>query len=480
MDSLLKKNLVFNLLGNLAKIICPFLAFSYASYRLQDVGIGRIEFSNSIVAFFILFANLGIGTYGLREAAKIRMEKDKLSRFCTEMLLINLLSAAISYALFVAMIFHTDSLFPYQGLLLIYSLQILVAPFNFEWLCSALEDYKYITIRGIIIQIIHLAISVLAVDRYGDEWKYVMISVLATVLTNFCNTYHVHRRIKLIFHGLQLRKHTKPILILFARTLSVSIYANLDSIMLGIMAGDSAVGRYSVAVRLNKAVIPLITSLGAVFIPRLSFLAECADREAHGKIMDKAFQICMILSFPIACGMMLLSSEIIQMVSGEAFQEASMTMKIISPVIVLIPFTTVVNDQILVPLREDTKVLLSTIMGAFTNVIANAILIPFLKENGAAIGTLVAETAVLAVCSYNAKAFIKWSTIIKNILTFSISSLLMACGVKLIKTIPSLNDIKIIFFSVAGGASIYTICLILLKNDLILDIIRQLKKGVSQ
>lgn len=44
-------------------------------------GIGKVNFANSVVSYFALIASLGIGTYGIRESAKIRNNKEEFSQF---------------------------------------------------------------------------------------------------------------------------------------------------------------------------------------------------------------------------------------------------------------------------------------------------------------------------------------------------------------------------------------------------------------
>ena len=62
----------------------------------------------------------------------------------------------------------------------------------------------------------------------------------------------------------------KPILILFAQVVAVNIYTNLDNVMLGFMKTDLDVGLYAAAVKVKTILTSLVTSLGAVLLPRLS------------------------------------------------------------------------------------------------------------------------------------------------------------------------------------------------------------------
>ena len=60
----IKKNYIFNLIYQIVLVVTPLIIIPYLSRVLNADGIGRVSFAESVVSFFILFANLGIGTYG--------------------------------------------------------------------------------------------------------------------------------------------------------------------------------------------------------------------------------------------------------------------------------------------------------------------------------------------------------------------------------------------------------------------------------
>ena len=86
----LKKNAFFNVINTLMKLLFPLITFPYASRILLPDGIGKVNFANSVISYFALIASLGIGTYGIRESAKIRNNKEEFSQFFIEIFTINI------------------------------------------------------------------------------------------------------------------------------------------------------------------------------------------------------------------------------------------------------------------------------------------------------------------------------------------------------------------------------------------------------
>ena len=87
----------------------------------------------------------------------------------------------------------------------------------------------------------------------------------------------------------------------------------------------------------------------------------------------------------------------IYLLSGKAFEASILPMQLIMPTLVLIGLTNIMGIQILVPTGREKQVLFSEIVGAVVNVVVNSLLIPQMGAAGAAIGTVLAELAVLVV-----------------------------------------------------------------------------------
>ena len=71
----LKINAIFSFVKAFMNLAFPIITFPYASRILLPEGIGKVNFANSIISYFGIIASLGISTYGIREASKIKNDK---------------------------------------------------------------------------------------------------------------------------------------------------------------------------------------------------------------------------------------------------------------------------------------------------------------------------------------------------------------------------------------------------------------------
>jgi len=141
----IKVNMILNAIKGLMSIFFPLISFPYVSKVLGVDNIGRYNFANSIISYFILLAGLGINTYAIREGARLREKENEFKQFANEMFSINILSTIISYVLFALLLIIVPKFQCYKTLLIILSLQIIFKTIGIEWIYSIYEDYAYIT-----------------------------------------------------------------------------------------------------------------------------------------------------------------------------------------------------------------------------------------------------------------------------------------------------------------------------------------------
>ncbi|MGL4865088.1 MAG: flippase [Cetobacterium sp.] len=471
----LKSNFIFNIFRIITNLLFPIITFPYVSRVLNPEGIGKVTFTNSISEYFLMFASLGIPLYGIREVAKVRDNKEKLEKSTSEIFILNLVTTII------ITIFYFGALYlGYLGkekyLLEIMSLNIFLTFLGVEWFYQGIEEYKYITIRSIIFRMIALVLIFTLVKTKDDYVIYGAITILSTVGSNILNFLKLKTFTKLSFKNLNIKRHLKPILTIFSMNMAISIYTNLDNVMLGYRSTEASVGLYSSGIKLVKLVLGIVTSLGAVMLPRISNYIHNGMENELKNLLDKAFKFIILLSLPCFLGLYLTSEEIILIFSGEGFKNAILTMQYLTPIIIFIAMSNFIGIQILYPRGEERKVLISVIVGAIVNFSLNWILIPRYAQNGAAISTTIAEGLVLLVqiiLGYKYLKFIKFNfEFFKAVIaTIFMGIMIITFNKYYIGNIYLSLLVKLLI----GGGS-YLIALIVLKDKFIYEIFNKILK----
>ena len=396
--SSIKKNFIMNIILTMSSFIFPIITFPYISRVLLPAGTGKINFATSVTSYFLMIAQLGVPSYGIRACAKIRENKEELTRTAHELLIINVIMSAAAYILFFAAIAIVPKFREEKTLFIVTGLTIGLTAIGMEWLYKALEQYTYITVRSVIFKLIALAAMFMLVHTETDYVIYGGITIFASSASSVLNLINAHKYIGFKPVGnYDFKRHLKPILVFFAMACATTIYTNLDNVMLGFMTTNTDVGYYGAAIKIKIVLVSVVTSLGAVLLPRASYYVEHGNMEEFKRITSKAMNFVFLFATPLTVYFIMFAKSGIMVLSGEAFAGAIVPMQVIMPTLLLIGMTNIMGIQILVPTGREKVVLQSEIAGAIVDIIINAILIPSMKATGAAIGTLIAEIVVLAV-----------------------------------------------------------------------------------
>uniref|UniRef100_UPI004056FDF5 flippase n=1 Tax=Agathobacter sp. TaxID=2021311 RepID=UPI004056FDF5 len=394
----IKLNFIMNIILTMSNFIFPFITFPYICRVLEPIGYGKVSSAVAFINIFNMFAQLGIPTYGVRACAKVRDDKEKLTRVAHELLIINLIMNVFVYiALFGAIMFLPE-IREEKTLYFIVSSTILLTSIGMEWIYKALEQYTYITVRSLVFKVVALVFMFLFVREQSDYIIYGGITIFAASASNIFNLINVRKYIDLKpVGGYEFGKHIKAVAIFFAMACATTIYTNLDSVMLKFMTSDTEVGYYNAAVKLKGILVSIVTSLGTVLLPRATYYVENGLVDEFKRISTKALNFVFLFSTPIMVFFIIFAREGILFFSGEDYLTSVPAMQIIMPTLLLIGITNILGIQILIPLGKEKVVLWSEIAGAIVDIIANAILIPHFASAGAAMGTLLAEFVVFVV-----------------------------------------------------------------------------------
>ena len=387
-----------NALLTISSFIFPLITFPYVSRILLPEGTGKVSFVTSVVTYFSMFAQLGIPTYGIRACAKVRDDKEALSRTVHELLFINWIMSLLAYGVFGICLVTVPKFREEKPLFLIISLTILLNAIGMEWLYKGLEQYTYITVRSLIFKVIALFAMLGLIHKKEDYVIYGALTIFAASASNIFNFINAHKYIRIRPVGNYcVRQHLKPVLVFFAMSCATVIYTNLDTVMLGFMKSDVDVGYYNAAVKIKAVLLGVVTSLGAVLLPRASYYIEQGMHERFLALSKKAIEFVFLMASPLTVYFILYAREGVFFLSGSAYGGAILPMQIIMPTLLWIGLTNIMGIQMLVPLGREKIVLYSEVAGALVDLWVNVMLIPRMASAGAAIGTLAAEMVVWIV-----------------------------------------------------------------------------------
>lgn len=474
----LKVNMVLNGIKGCLSVIFPLITLPYVSRVLGVEEIGKYNFSVSVVSYFALLAGLGINTYAIREGARIRDDEKAVSDFASEMYTINFTSTVVSYLALILLVLAVPRFHEVKYVIFILSIQIILTTFGVEWIYSIFEDYLFITLRTIIIQLISLALIFLIVRSQNDINKYALVSVVACAGTNVFNRIHSKNYCKVkLKPGVEWKKHIKPILILFAMQATITIYVSSDTTMLGFINGNHEVGIYSISTKIYNVVNQIMASVITVSIPRISALVGKGEREAVNKTASDVYSIIWTIALPAMMGLILLRRQIILTISTPDFIAATSSLTILSFALLMCLGAYFWGQAVLLPMRREKTVFHITVFSACLNVGLNFILLPKWGQNAAAFTTLLSEGSSFLLCYLNGRKEVKLQGVVSDFIKTCIGCVVMlAVDVPLMKYISSLSKYAVLLIVFAVSVIVYFAVEIALKNSSLKGLKRLIRK----
>lgn len=399
---MIKRNLIYNSLLSVSQILFPLIIFPYTFKILQPDGIGLVSFADSLSQYLISFAAIGIPIYGVIETAKVRKDPERLSKLFSELLLIQLVLSAAICLIYICLIFTVPKLAEHKLLYFIGCGILLTNVLAVEWFFQGIERFSYITIRTILIRILFIVLIFVLVKKKSDFVLYFGLTFLTALLNGIVNFSYACREVKLRISGLSIRRHLKPLIHIFFSNVAISVYILLDTVILGFLADDAAVGYYSTAVKICKIPLAFMTALSTVLIPRISASFSSGDREYVKVLVQKSFSYIVLLAIPIGVGLMLLAPEIILLLANPRFLPAVPVIRVMAPLTLVIGLSNLFGMQILTSMGKEKLTLYAVSIGMILSVVLNLILIPRFSYMGAAWTTLLTEALVTVVAAWYA------------------------------------------------------------------------------
>lgn len=472
----LAKNAILNVIKTISSLIFPLITFPYISRILGVENLGAYNFSTSIISYFSLIAGLGISTYAIREGARYREDKTKLSLFSSEVFTINVISTILSYILMIICILVFDELKKYVSVILVLSVSIVFNTLGCEWIYNIYEDFKYITIRSIAFQFVSLILLFLFVKDSNDLIVYSIITVIANSGANIVNIIARKKYLKIgLAFNKNVKRHLIPILFLFANSVATTIYINSDMTIVGIISGDYYTGLYSVATKIYSVVKTLLGAIIVVSIPHLVSLIGKKNIEGYRNTASGILNVLLSFCVPLMIGIFCISKYIILLLSGEEYVAATTSLQILSFALLFSIISWYYTSCVLIPFRKEKIVLAATTCSAIVNVVLNLILVPKFNINASAFTTLLAELISAIICYIYGRKYTQYKPSINIMMSILIGSIGIYTVCYIISRIFS-STVIIITTSIVFSAIVYAIILILFKNPTLSILIRLIKQ----
>lgn len=471
-----KKNFFYSTILTGANYIFPFITYPYVSRVLGVTNIGVCNFVDSIVHYFILFSMLGMGTVGIREIAKWRNDKERLSNAFNSLLALNTLTTTIGLLIYIVAIFTIPKLQEYRHLMWVGAFKLIFNYLLIEWAYKGLEEFKYITLRTLFVRVLYVVSVFIFIKDINDYDVYYYLGAGIVVVNALINVIHVRKFVRWSWRHIDFRPYLSSVFILGLYAVLTSMYTSFNIAYLGFVTDDTQVGYYATATKLYNILLAVFTALTGVLMPRMSYLVSEGKMDEFRAKLTKSLDALFAFTLPTILLSTVYAPEIIRIVSGAGYEGAIVPMRIVMPLMLVIGYEQILVIQTLSPLRADKKIFFNSVLGAAVGILSNILLVGTYQATGSAIVWILSELVVLVAAQIQVKKLIGINfpfAKLGNSILWHLPLVLIVCLVHATGT--SITQMFLM------ALLTFCYCLILqvfiLKNSVVLSIVSKLTRG---
>ena len=476
----IKRNAVYNSIKSIMQFLFPLITYPYATRVLGATNLGKVSYGLSIISYFSLVAVFGVSSYAIKECAAIRDDRKEFDQKASELFSFSIITTVVAMILLLLATLFIDKFRPYGVLLAIQSLQIVFTTLGVDWVNIVVDDYKYITLRSIIINVLNIIILFAFVRSKNDYYVYAFLSVSTVVFVGLMNFVYIRKYVKLSLKFTKdLKEHFKKMIPFAINDFSVAIYVSADVTLIGWLKGDYYVGIYAVAVKIYTVVKSLFIAIYSVTLPSLIYNASRDDKKSFKEILSQTTSYFMLLGFPATAGLFLFAPQVVEFIGGEEYMDAVVSMRFLAIALLFAIFGGIITRCINIPLGYEKVNSKVSTFAALENIVLNIPMIIIFYEKGAAFTTMLAEASVLGICTY---VLVKERVDIKGIVNFDYLGQAIGGCLWIFFVYLFVNRFDMFFLiqlilgiimSVAG----YVAIMFLYKNELLLEIVKKIQRG---
>lgn len=469
------KNALYQGVFQVLSVLLPLITVPIVSHRIGPNGLGLFNYSNSIVNYFVLFAGLGIVSYGVREIAAVRDNLEMMKQTFWELEWFNIVFSLIATVVYIILSFFLSNSWIYHIQLLI----MLGTVLDISWFFAGIEDFKLVSLVSIFVKLVSFFLIIIYIQSSEDLPFYVMIVSMSSLLSQ-CVFWPIAIK-KIGFRVIPIKKafrHFRGALSFFTGRIASTVYTNLNKTLLGLLTSVSMVAYFSNSVLIINVIVTMLTTIDTVLLPRMTNMVSNNEEDSMILLLKKSIHLELFLTIPMMFGLIAIAPKFVFWFFGVKFLMVEQLLIWMSILLVIIPLSSAVVRQYLMPKGKMKEYNYSMLYSALVSIILDIILIPLIGIFGAVVATLVAEFLVSGIRVYYLVRDTDFNFDYVELVKYVISGILMLITVRFV-TNSMTPTMLTTLLQVLLGATSYVLVLILSKSKLIIYFLYILRRKLN-
>lgn len=386
----------------------PLIALPYLVRVLGVTDYGLYIFVGVMISYFGLVCDYGFNLTGTRDISLNKNNKDKVQLIFSKIIIIKTVALIITTFIFILLSIYSKHV-QENFILYICTFSLLLGQTYFPaWFFQGIEDFKLIAILNCVSRTIFTIMIFITVKQPSDAYLVALMNSLGTltvtIMALFIITYKYKIRIIKVDMN-SVMSYAKKSFFVFMAQMKISLFSSANIVILGLISGPTAVGYFSAAEKLMRALAQIQIPLLSALFPKMSY--ELKNHNEKSIRLIKKILIAGTVFYALVCGLFFIAAEsIIKVLFGEQFGPSVLPLQIILICPLLIFQNNIFGTQLLLNLGKEKIYLLVVSVTGIINLILAFILTEKYNFIGTSISLLISEICVVLGMFYFSKDYI--------------------------------------------------------------------------
>ncbi|MDR1919364.1 MAG: oligosaccharide flippase family protein [Tannerellaceae bacterium] len=300
--------------------LMPLLTFPFLFRVLGVEYWGLVSFGYTVTQYFVIFTDFGFNLSATKYISTHRDRPQAINRYLNSAFICRFLLAAMSFLLLLLLCLLFDK-FKQESRFFISYFGIVIGNMLFPmWYFQGMEKMKYITVFNIVAKSVSFIPFFIFIREPED---YVLVPVfysIGFILAGLISVYIIYfkERMKWFIPALKdIRFAFSDSFTYFLSRLSVSMFTNINTFVIGLVCGNTAVGYYAAAEKLYQAYNQLLIPFTGVLFPHIA-------KTHNVPFFKRVLKRIVPANTALLVAILLCSSWIIWIVYGESAEAGSL------------------------------------------------------------------------------------------------------------------------------------------------------------
>jgi polysaccharide transporter, PST family len=398
----LRKNIAALFAVQMASYAAPLVTLPWLTRVLGPSNFGRLSFCVAVTSYFVLFADYGFNLSATRQIAMHSDDRAGRSRVFWNTITVKALLAAAGFPILILLTLCGPRFQEERTLLLINYLTVLGTVLTPTWYFMGTERQAILSGIAIAVRVLSIPAIFLLVRSSKDVLIAALIPSGMTVVGGILCLVVLMRDKQLD----RVRVDRADLIAvvrdgwhLFVSTASISLYQATNTVVLGLVAGNAAVGHYSAAEKVVQACQGLLAPIGQSVYPRVSRLM-LESRAAAFALIRRILRIQGSVALAMSVLLFVLAPPLIRLLYGPGYEETISVLRWLAALPFLVGLSNVFGVQTMLALGMNRLVSRILVIAGAINVVALFVLTHWYGAMGAAMavaGTELFVTLVMAL-----------------------------------------------------------------------------------